>query len=63
MNAVRIDNPRRQIFLQQFGNERARNERTLVDIKTKWAKPGLVGEIGGGDTLDGAALDDALDRG
>ena len=45
------------MLLDQFGNERARHDHALVDIETKAAQPGFVGDVGGRHALVRALFD------
>jgi len=59
LNRIGILQPRRKMFRDQFGQERARHDHAFIDIETVPAEPCFIGQIGGGNALFGALVDDA----
>ena len=56
--SIGIVDPRRQLFVQQFGDEGTRHDDALVDIETVVAQPGFMGQVGGRQAIFDAALVD-----
>ena len=58
VDGPRVFDPRRQLFEQQFGDEGARHDDAVVNVKTVFAEPGFVGQVGGRQALFAAAAVD-----
>ena len=58
-NARRADDPWREPLAQQFGDERARHDHALVDIKAEITQPGFMRQVSSGNTAAYAFIDQA----
>ena len=54
-HAVGVADVRREAVGQQLGDERARNDHALVDVKAELAEPRFAGQVRGGHALVDAA--------
>jgi len=61
MDGLGIVHPGRQLFAQQFRNERSRHDHALVHVEAEIAEPGLVRQVGCRHALFYAAFDDGLE--
>ena len=58
----RVVDPRRQLLVEQFGDEGARHDDAVVDVETMFAEPGFVGQVGSWQALLATAPENIQQR-